>query len=49
MKDTNSVACIDLPLAFSMIDELESDLYSTVANNEFLLKQLQELQAKYPM
>jgi hypothetical protein len=45
MKDAKSVARSDLPLAFNMVDELESKLDSAVANNEALLKQLQELQA----
>jgi hypothetical protein len=47
MKGANSVARSDLPLDFSMVDELDSDLDSTVANNEALLKQLQELQARH--
>jgi FtsZ-binding cell division protein ZapB len=47
MKDANSVACSDLPLAFNIVDELESDLDSAVANSEALLKQLQELQAQH--
>jgi hypothetical protein len=45
MKDAKSVAHSDLLLAFNMVDELESKLDSAVANNEALLKQLQELQA----
>jgi hypothetical protein len=49
MKDANSVARSDLPLAFNMVDELELDLDSAVANNEALLKQLQELQAQHPV
>jgi hypothetical protein len=49
MKDANSVAHNNLPLAFNMVDELESDLDSAVANNEALLKQLQELQAHQPV
>jgi hypothetical protein len=40
MKDANSVAHSDLPLAFNMVDELESDLDIAVANNKALLKQL---------
>jgi hypothetical protein len=47
MKDVNSVARSDLPLAFNMVDELESDLDSAVANNKALLKQLEELQAQH--
>jgi hypothetical protein len=47
MKDANSVARSNLPLAFNMVDELDSDLDSAVANNEALLKQLQELQAQH--
>jgi hypothetical protein len=47
MKDATLVACNDLSLAFSMVDELESDLDSAVANNEAMLKQLQELQTQY--
>jgi hypothetical protein len=46
MKDANLVARINLPLAFNMVDELESELDSAVANNEAMLKQLQELQAQ---
>jgi DNA repair exonuclease SbcCD ATPase subunit len=49
MKDANSVARSDLPLAFNMVNELESDLDSAVANNKALLKQLQELQAQHPV
>jgi hypothetical protein len=49
MEDANSVARSDLPLAFNMVDELESDLDIVVANNEVLLKQLQELQAQHPI
>jgi hypothetical protein len=49
MKDANSVAHNDLPLAFNMVNELKSDLDSAVATNEALLKQLQELQAQHPM
>jgi hypothetical protein len=47
MKDANLVACSDLPLAFNMVDELESVLDSTVANNEAMLKQLQEVQPQH--
>jgi hypothetical protein len=47
MKDANSVARSDLPLAFNMVDELESDLDNVVSKNEALLKQLQELQAQH--
>jgi hypothetical protein len=47
MKDANSIARIDLSLAFNMVDELESNLDSAIANNEALLKQLQELQAQH--
>jgi hypothetical protein len=42
MKDANWVAHNDLPLAFNMVDELESYLDSAVANNKALLKQLQD-------
>jgi hypothetical protein len=45
MKDANLIARIDLSLAFNIVDELESNLDSAIANNEALLKQLQELQA----
>jgi hypothetical protein len=45
MKNVNSVAHSDLPLALYMVDELEPDLDSAVANYEFLFKQL--LQAQY--
>jgi hypothetical protein len=47
MKDATLVACINLLLAFNMVDELESDLDCAVANNEAMLKQLQELQAQH--
>jgi hypothetical protein len=49
MKDANLEACSDLPLAFNMVDELGSDLDSAIANNEALLKQLEELQAQHPV
>jgi hypothetical protein len=49
MKDANLVARSDLPLPFNMVDELESDLDNAVANNEALLKQLQEFQAQHPV
>jgi hypothetical protein len=47
MKDANLVARCDPPLAFIMVAELESDLDSVVANNEAMLKQLEELQAQH--
>jgi hypothetical protein len=49
MKDANSVSHNNLPLDFNMVDEMESDLDIAIANNEALLKQLQELQAQHPM
>jgi hypothetical protein len=48
-KDANLVAYSDLPLAFNMVDELESDLDSTIGNNKSMLKKLQELQAHHPV
>jgi hypothetical protein len=47
MKDANLVARCDPPLAFIMVTELESNLDSVVANNETMLKQLEELQAQH--